>query len=284
MRRAPRGQNLVLLALTMLFLALMVTMTIGLGLRIRQKHELQNLADAAAFSNAVMTARTFNNMAAINRLEVSYWVAQSADQSLISWTGYARGLANGTHNAASDLLLTTCGKRLPGATQLQVRRFRSQVRSYVVAEIDKPDWQTMDQAAGAESQAIQGKIAGLRSELSDSTFNANPGNLRDEFYRQVKTQQLTRQIVALSRQDDISVIDTGRGADPNTAASVSMREVDCDSGGDGSGPINGDPPPGPGLCSARWGKCFPICSARCCEGFDDERLRRRGPSIDSTCA
>ena len=111
-RQRPRGQNLVLLALTMLFLALMVTMTIGLGLRIRQKHELQNLADTAAYSNAVMTARTFNNMAAINRLEVSYWVAMAADESLISWTGYARAMANGSRTAAANLLSQPC-MRLP---------------------------------------------------------------------------------------------------------------------------------------------------------------------------
>jgi len=105
MKTAPRGQNLVLLALTMLFLALMVTMTLGLGLRIRQKHELQNLADAAAYSNAVMEARAFNNMALINRLQVSYWVAMAADESLISWTGYARGMASGARQAARQALI-----------------------------------------------------------------------------------------------------------------------------------------------------------------------------------
>lgn len=250
--RAPRGQNLVLLALTMLFLALMVTMTIGLGLRIRQKHELQNLADTAAFSNAVMTARTFNNMAAINRLEVSYWVAQAADQSLISWTGYARGMANGAHTAAAELLLSPCIRRNPAARN-DVRNFRSSVRSFVNAEIDVPDWQTMDEAAGAESRAIQVQIVGLSSELAGSSFNPVPSSLRDEFFRQVNTQQLTRQIVALSRQDDISVVDTGRGAAPNSPQTVSMREVDCDYGSNGGGELTGEDPGGSGLClRATW--------------------------------
>ncbi len=251
--KSPRGQNLVLLSLTMLFITLMVTMTIGLGLRIRQKHELQNLADAAAFSNAVMTARTFNNMAAINRLEVSYWVAQSADQSLISWTGYARGMANGAHNAATDLLAQPCMRRQPNARR-EVNSFRSAVRTFVNTEIDKPDWQTMDQAAGQESRAIQGQIAGLREELSGSAFNANPASLAAEFYRQVTAQQMTRQIVALSRQDDISVVDTGRGAQPNSPASISMQEVDCDYGGDTyAGQFAGDEPGNSGLClRATW--------------------------------
>lgn len=252
--RSRRGQNLVLLALTMLFLALMVTMTIGLGLRIRQKHELQNLADAAAFSNAVMTARTFNNMAAVNRLEVSYWVAQAADQSLISWTGYARAMGYGSRKAAADLALTACIRRPQNAAaRRQLTSFRSDVGSYMTADFPPADWRSMDQAAGEESQAIQGMIAGLRSELSDSMFSTNPGNLRGEFYRQVTTQQLTRQIVALSRQDDISVVDTGRASEPNTPASVTMRELDCDFGGSSIGQLTGDAPGGSGLClRATW--------------------------------
>ncbi|MFT3709576.1 MAG: Tad domain-containing protein [Archangium sp.] len=251
-RRAHRrGQNLVLLALTMLFLALMVTMTLGLGLRIRQKHELQNLADTAAYSNAVMTARTFNDMALINRLEVSYWVAQAADQSIISWTAYAHAMANGVHNAADDLLQTNCGRRLRPNIKNQVTDFKNDVKSYVQTDIEGPSdamWRQMDKAAGLESQNIQGMIAGLRSELSSGVTSANPGNLRDEFFQRVKSQQLTNQIVAASKQTDISIIDNGAGAGVNTAAKVSMKEVDCDYGSGGNGPLTGDPPGGSGLC------------------------------------
>lgn len=251
-RRAPRGQNLVLLALTMLFLALMVTMTIGLGLRIRQKHELQNLADTAAYSNAVMTARTFNNMAAINRLEVSYWVAMAADESLISWTGYARAMANGARKASNDLLLTSCLRRNP-QNRRKVQNFRSNVGSWMATDFRASEWRTLDQAAGEEALGIQGSIAGLRSELSDSMFTTSPGNLRGEFNRQILSQQLTRQIVALSRQDDISVVDTGRGAAPNSPQTVTMRELDCDFGGSSIGQLTGDAPGGTGLClRATW--------------------------------
>ena len=254
--KRPRGQNLVLLALTMLFLALMVTMTLGLGLRIRQKHELQNLADAAAYSNAVMTARAFNNMALVNRLEVSYWVAQAADQSLISWTAYAHAMGNATEDGALALSRTACGARLPRARRLDLLRFSSEVRAYVRSDVRgpaDPRWRSMDEAAGLESQNIQGTIAGLRNELSAGVVSPNPGNLRDELYRQLRTQQLTRQIVALSQQSDISVIDTGRGNQPNSAAGVSLREVDCDFGDTNNGPLTGDAPSGSGLClRATW--------------------------------
>jgi len=254
MMRAPRGQNLVLLALTMLFLALMVTITLGLGMRLRQKHELQNLADASAYSNAVMTARAFNNMAAINRLEVSYWVAQAADQSLISWTGWSRGLANGAYNAATDIALSDCARRLTPRQRDDLADFRSGVKNFVRSEIDVPGWETMDQAAGHESRAIQGTIAGLRAELSDGVVSNSPGNLRDELFRQIKSQQLTRQIVALSRQDDVTVVPTGQVDDANSAPGVSMKNVDCDFGGAADASLNGDPPMGAGLClRGSWG-------------------------------
>lgn len=249
--RKNRGQNLVLLSLTMLFLALMVTMTLGIGLRIRQKHELQNLADAAAYSNAVMTARTFNNMALINRLQVSYWVAQAADQSIISWTAYAHAMANGAHNAADDILASSCGRRLRPNVRNDLTGFRDDVKSYVQSEIEGPadvQWRAMDRAAGRESQNIQGQIAGLRAELTPGVVSLNPGNLRDEFFRAVRTQQLTVQLIAESQLDDVQVIDVGQGSKPNTAAAVSMREVDCDSGGAANGPLTGDAPPGSGLC------------------------------------
>lgn len=253
---APRGQNLVLLSLTMLFLVLMVTITIGLGLRIRQKHELQNLADAAAYSNAVMTARTFNNMAVVNRLQVSYWVAMAADESLISWTSYAHAMANGVHNAADDILQSQCGRRLRPNVRNQLADFRDAVKSYVRNDIEGPSdalWRQMDQAAGNEALTIQGQIAGLRAELTPGVTSSNPGNLRDEFYRQVTSQQLTRQILAAARQNDISVIDDGQGGAPNTAAAISMREVNCDFADTGNGPLDDTEPGGSGLClRATW--------------------------------
>ncbi len=251
-----RGQNLVLLALTMLLLVLMVTMTLGLGLRIRQKRELQALADAAAYSNAVMTARAFNNMALINRLQVSYWVAMAADQSLISWTSYGHAMASGTMVGAEQILAQQCGRRLRPDVQLQLRRFRAEVGGYLGSEWGggrRSLWGQLDTAAGKEAQGIQGKISALRFELSPGVVTAAPDSVRDELFRQLQTQQLTRQIVALSRQDDVSIIEQGAGRAPNTAAQVSMREVDCDYGGAGDEPLNGPTPAGGGLClRATW--------------------------------
>src|SRR5690349_21720508 len=81
-----RGQTLVLFVMTLLLLTLMVLLTISFGLRVRERMELQTLADAAAYSEAVAAARTFNVMAVMNRTEWSLLVAQSATQAYISWS------------------------------------------------------------------------------------------------------------------------------------------------------------------------------------------------------
>ena len=56
-----------MMALTMMLIALMVCLTLGIGMKVKEKAEAQTLADTAAYSQAVMTARTFNSIALLNR-------------------------------------------------------------------------------------------------------------------------------------------------------------------------------------------------------------------------
>lgn len=245
--RAPRGQNLVLLSLTMLFLVLMVTMTIGLGLRVRQKQELQNIADAAAFSNAVVTARAYNNMALINRLEVSYWVALAADESLISWTSYSRAMPRAIGDAAKSLNDSNCMQRRSGSDRDKVTKFSNDVNTFVSNQVSA-GWQSMDARAGEEAKAIQSAIAALRSELSDGVVTNNPGDLQNRLYGTIGTQRITERILDQARQNDITVIDTGAGQNPNTAAELSRQEMDCDYGSPGNPSLAGTDPAGSGLC------------------------------------
>jgi Flp pilus assembly protein TadG len=88
--RRPRGQNLVLFALTMLFLTLLVTMTLSTGMKVKEKMEVQAVADAAAYTNAATTARVFNEVALLQRAQIGHFVAMSSVQALISWTGFWR--------------------------------------------------------------------------------------------------------------------------------------------------------------------------------------------------
>lgn len=83
--RTARGQTLVLFALTLLLLVIMVMLTLGLGSKVRSRMDLQTVADAAAYSDAVAVARTLNAMAVMNRVQVAHTVSTIGTLSLISW-------------------------------------------------------------------------------------------------------------------------------------------------------------------------------------------------------
>src|SRR5687767_7528480 len=86
----PHGQTLVLFCLTMLLVTLMVTLTLSFSMKVREKMEAQHVADLAAYSSAVATARTFNSVALMRRAQTAHLVAMSGVQSLISWTTVMR--------------------------------------------------------------------------------------------------------------------------------------------------------------------------------------------------
>lgn len=85
---ARRGQTLLLGVLFLFLTALLVTITLNVGQRTRDRIEAQIAADSAAYSNAVVTARTLNQISLINRTRVSIIVVMLGVQSLISWSGH----------------------------------------------------------------------------------------------------------------------------------------------------------------------------------------------------
>src|SRR6185436_15518103 len=97
-----RGQALVVAAFTMLSLTVMVMMTLAIGSRVREKLELDNLAEAAAYNDAVKIARTFNAVSMLNRTQVSHLVAMAGVQSLISWSGMYRGALRASKDALEE--------------------------------------------------------------------------------------------------------------------------------------------------------------------------------------
>ncbi|MBX7102239.1 MAG: hypothetical protein K1X89_31270 [Myxococcaceae bacterium] len=105
---APRrGQSLVLFALTLVVLTLGVLLTLAIGDRVKSRLELQTLADAAAYDQAVAAARTFNSLSVVNRTEWSLLVAESASQAYLSWATLYRAALEGT--AARARLNGGCG-------------------------------------------------------------------------------------------------------------------------------------------------------------------------------
>ncbi|MFL5344459.1 MAG: hypothetical protein ACJ8AT_06685 [Hyalangium sp.] len=99
-----RGQTLVLFVLTLLLLTLLVLMTIGLGVRLHERTEQQVVADAAAYSQAVVTARTFNVVSSLNRTIIAQMSAVAAAQSLLSWAGYYHGTLNQGRDLLADMM------------------------------------------------------------------------------------------------------------------------------------------------------------------------------------
>ncbi len=218
-----RGQNLLLLALTMLLMVLFVTMTLGIASRIRENHELQTLADVSAYSNAVVNARAYNDIAIINRLQVSYWVALTADQSLISWTAYARALLN-----AADAELITLSSSADGcaANNNEAADARATLLSLRPTLVN-PSWVSDDIAAGQEAKQIQGMIAGLRDETRDDAVN--PNGMMRRVREEREEQNLTQQIVSNAGliPGTVTVVAGPSSGSSQGPQAVSRREVGC---------------------------------------------------------
>jgi hypothetical protein len=260
-----RGQNLVLLSLTMLFLVLMVLMTLGLGFRIRQKHELQNLADASAYSNAVMTARAYNDIATVNRLQVSHYVSMLAAESLISFAGLARGVVNSVESAEKKMQSDSCYSRL---SKGQKDKLKDLVKAASQYESDTAlEWSNMDAAAGRATQGIQGAIAGLRHQVvvgpqggavhpEEQLNPGDPTSVRLE--KNLNADALPKAILAAAGLNDVSILGASANG-PSPSARLSLKEAFCDYGStptqthnellDDGHAFTGDEPAQFGLCS-----------------------------------
>lgn len=89
-RKNPRGQAMVLSALSMFLLALMMVLSFNVAHAIHEKIRIQQHSDAQAYSMAVVEARAFNYFAASNRAIAATLVSLNnlhAYQSLASLAG-----------------------------------------------------------------------------------------------------------------------------------------------------------------------------------------------------
>ncbi|MBX7100064.1 MAG: hypothetical protein K1X89_20285 [Myxococcaceae bacterium] len=89
-----RGQSLVLLSLFLFLLTLMVLMTLSLGYRAARRADDNAVADAAAYSEAVATARTFNAAALTNRAITGNYVAMAGLQAQMSYSASVHAYFN----------------------------------------------------------------------------------------------------------------------------------------------------------------------------------------------
>lgn len=95
-KRQPRGQALVLAAVSMLILALMIALSFNLSHALHEKMRLQQHSDALAYSMGIVEARSFNYFAASNRAIAASLVAMNtlhADMAAASVTPEMMGAA-----------------------------------------------------------------------------------------------------------------------------------------------------------------------------------------------
>lgn len=159
MRRSNRrGQTLVLMALTMLLLVVMVCMTLAIGMKTRERLELQTLADATAYSNAVATARTYNLIATWNRAQISHMVVLAGAQSHISFASWAMAsLRTGAIGAAAQVVpCTAAAVFVPCFAKACVDLGRAAIDLEKEYNDVLKKFQDLDELAGAEAKALQG--------------------------------------------------------------------------------------------------------------------------------
>ncbi len=243
-----RGQSLLLFSLTLLLLALMVLLTLSLGMRTRERMELQIAADAAAYSNAVATARTYNQISILNRLQISYYVAMAANESLISWTGYGRGMLT-TGAAAADVVVDRHTPEVTACDVAMVANGKELARELRDANdaIDR-EWEEDDQRAGEETKDIQGFIADIREETERLSGFSRPNEPAapepDSLIGILQQQTLTQQIAQMADQGSPTP-----GEITAREHNISHREVDCRVAGTTVASGNGHYEGAPGMCS-----------------------------------
>lgn len=212
---SQRGQAMVLFALTLMLLTLMVTMTLSFGTKAKEKMELQQVADQAAFSNAVATARTFNVLAVTNRTMVAHMVALLGVQSAISFASvyfaylvtlqgwYRVELAL---QALECLAGQNCGCRgVRDINRRRIRPLRREIRRV------RPIIRAWDPLAAVQAQNNRNAASAL--------YFLQLGSYVDDLYTgTISNQQLADQVVA-------KVAGGAEWRTPNGADSVALKEL-----------------------------------------------------------
>lgn len=222
-----RGQTLVLFALTLLLLTLMVLLTLAIGMRAKEKIDLQNMADAAAYSNAVATARTLNSISVLNRAEVSHMVEMASVQSLISWSSmYLASLDRIELALKLKLASPTCLAPV-NACMTAICAQYSTILANITTERtvrlqlanQNGAYQNADQNAGQQVQSIQGKSTDMfgvyETPLWDKLTDPNTGLLAK--------QNLAKAVITHAQQGNTKW--ANEISAPDEADKVSMRET-----------------------------------------------------------
>jgi Putative Flp pilus-assembly TadE/G-like len=173
-RRPARGQTLVWFALTMLLLVVMVCLTLAIGMRIREKIELQTVADSVAYSNAVATARTYNTVAVWTRAQVSHLVVLAGAQSHLSFTSwYLATLNAAARSAAAEVVpCSLAAAEVPCLAPTCANLAETSTRLFEELEQAQERFRKLDPLVGAEAKAIHAR-ASLYGRSAQAAYEAH---------------------------------------------------------------------------------------------------------------
>jgi hypothetical protein len=138
----------------MLLVTVLVCLTLSFAMRVREKMEAQTVADLAAYSSAVATARTFNSIALMRRAQTAHLVALTGVQSLISWTTMTRANLAATRMAAY-------GCPAAGDALEKMHEKHPEVQA---------EWHRLDALAGVQAYNVQ-RLAAHLSTLQGRMFS-----------------------------------------------------------------------------------------------------------------
>ncbi len=223
MRSTRRGQTLVLFALTMLLVMMMVLMTIGLSTRIHERIEQQTVADAAAYSQSVLTARALNAAATANRTIISQMASVAAAQSLLSWAGFYHG----NLNQARDTLAA-----MRGSEDRNYSSLCNDVDEAYRAVVDEDErlievWEPPTPYTGSEGRD-RSSADYIREELYQSALDVAADALKayDQLIAKVETGQIAETAIDSSRDTSPWRAEPGELYLPNGAMEVTKDELD----------------------------------------------------------
>lgn len=220
MTARARGQALVMFSLTILLVAVMVCLTLGIGMKAREKVELQTLADAAAYSNAVVTARTFNSISLLNRVAVAHMVNMVATQSLVAYSSAYRVSLKALQVNLDRRAQDDCAA--PDPTCDWCSRW-NQLNTDALNEIARVDggWSTFDDRTKNHLRLLASQVR---------TLHGHQVNMHDELMALLTGQALAN---AIAQRGDQGNKWAGEISAPAAADLVAVREAgrrvdDCD--------------------------------------------------------
>jgi hypothetical protein len=251
-QRGPGGQTTVLFALTLFLMAVMVILTLSISQRVSDRMELQTAADAAAYSEAVATARTLNSLAVLNRVEVGHTVSVMGTMAILSYVSlYWRHVDNVANLFLKEALIYlagegaccggwiplpcahTCGSCKAGRTYhlngyLHALLHSVLLRSWITSDYPKvyladtaKRWNAANAIGAAPAGLETTLVANLRRELSATSFAVALASKTQSPQGPVTGANAGVNALSLGKLDDaLYRPDVTRSGEPYLAASI----------------------------------------------------------------